>query len=354
MSEALLRLAVVGCGRQMQQNLLPFLQRIRGHEIVVCVDSDLAMAQQVQSSVGAASCADSVEALDLSAVDAAVIAVPPEPSCRLTSFLVRHGVDCFVEKPGGPSTQSLAKLNDVVRRSGRNVQVGFNFRYAETLQRLHGLTEEIRSTPCAVTIDFFSRHPSAPQWGVGSTLEAWIRHNGVHAFDLARWFVPVPVVRLDAHVLSDGTDRFLANIIMRHEDGSLSTLRVGNHTKRFIIGVSVQGVDGSRFTAPSLEQVTLELDAGNPSGMMLHSARNLDHGWARSGFGPELADFLNASRKVMHPAPFRPSVADALAASVLCDWTLDQLVVVPIGFDHVEGAAREIQLQGAATEGPVN
>lgn len=351
MSEVLLRLALIGCGRQMQQNLLPFLQRVRGHEVVVCVDPDLAMAQQVQSSVGTANCADSVEALDLSVVDAAVIAVPPEPSYRLTSFLVRHGVDCFVEKPGGPSTQSLAKLNDVVRRSGRHVQVGFNFRYAETIQRLHGLTEDIRSTPCAVTIDFFSRHPSTPQWGVGNTLEAWIRHNGVHAFDLARLFVPTPVVRLDAHVLPGGTDRFLAHIVMRHGDGSLSTLRVGNHTKRFIIGVSVQSVDGSRFTAPSLEQVTLELEAGTPSGMVLHSTRNLDHGWARSGFGPELADFLNASRQVTQPVPFRPSITDALAASVLCDRALDQLIVAPTGFGHVKDAAREIEFQGAAIEG---
>lgn len=345
MSETLLRLALVGCGRQMQQNLLPFLQRIRGHDIVACVDPDLAMAQQVQSSVGAANCADSVEALDLSVVDAAVIAVPPEPSYRLTNFLVRHGIDCFVEKPGGPSTQLLAKLNDAVQRSGRQVQVGFNFRYAETLQRLHGLTEDIRSTPCGVNVDFFSRHPSAPQWGVGSTLEAWIRHNGVHAFDLARWFVPLPVVRLDAHVLPGEKERFLANIVMRHENGSLSTLRIGNHTKRFIISVSVQGADGSRFTAPSLEQVTLDLDSGTPSGMVLHSTRNLDHGWARSGFGPELADFIEASQQVTQPAPFRPSVADALAASVLCDWTLDQLIAAPTGVGYAKDAVREIELR---------
>lgn len=345
-----LRLALVGCGRQMQQNLLPFLQRVRGHEIVVCVDPNSTRAQEVRSLSGAAGCTDTVEALDLSAVDAAVLAVPPEPSSRLTSFLVSHGIDCFVEKPAGPSTQALARLRDVVRRSGRHVQVGFNFRYAEALRRLHELTKDARSAPCVVTIDFFSRHPAAPQWGVNSTMEAWIRHNSVHAFDLARWFVPAALAKLDAYVLPCGENRFMMNIVMRHEDGSLTTLRVGNHTKSFMIGASVQGVDGSRFTVSSLEQVTLDLDAGTPSGAVLYSTRNLDNGWARSGFGPELADFVGVSRKVAQPAPFQPTVADALAASVLCDWTLDQLIVGSGSYGPVNGADRKREFQGVAAK----
>ncbi|WP_436500957.1 Gfo/Idh/MocA family protein [Actinokineospora sp. HUAS TT18] len=321
------RLALIGCGRQMTQNLVPFLQRAGGHQIVACVDGDLSLATALRARTGAATAVSSVDELDLATVDAAILAVPPEPSYRLTEQLVGNGIDCFVEKPAGHTTAALTDLDRLVRRTGRTVQIGFNFRYAETLQQLHELTKPIRATPSEVTIDFYSRHPSAPQWGVDTTLEAWIRHNGVHAFDLARWFVPAPVVRVDAHTIPCGNDRFQATVTLRHTDGSLSTLRIGNHTKKFIVGVSVQGVDGSRFTAPSLEQVTMELEAGTPSGTVLHSTRNLDHGWGRSGFGPELEAFLAACGPGDSPLPAGPSVADALAASELCDRVVDDLAI---------------------------
>ncbi|MGC5010874.1 Gfo/Idh/MocA family protein [Streptosporangium sp. DT93] len=327
-----LRLALIGCGRQMQQNIFPFLQRIRGHRIVACVDPDLSMAAELRSLIGDVACVDSVDSLDLDTVDGALLAVPPEPSYRLTRQLVERGVDCFVEKPAGPSTTTLQDLDAVVRRSDRHVQVGFNFRYAETLQRLHELSADARRTPCSVTIDFYSRHPSVPQWGVDTTLEAWIRHNGVHALDLARWFTPSPVVGVNAHVIPGDSDRFQVNLVLRHHDGSLTTLRMGNHVKRFIVGVTVQGMDGSRYSAPSLERVTLELSDGVPFGQELHSTRNLDHGWGRSGFGPELEAFVVGCRAkragqghTLSGAQEVPSVADALAASALCDLTMDEL-----------------------------
>ncbi|MFI7417227.1 Gfo/Idh/MocA family protein [Nonomuraea sp. NPDC049684] len=345
----LLRLALVGCGRQMQQNLFPFLQRIRGHQVVACVDPDLSLAADVQSLAGGATCVSSVDELDLEMVDAAVLAVPPEPSYLLVRQLAERGVDCFVEKPAGPSTPALQDLEHVVRRSGRHVQVGFNFRYAETLQRLHELSEGIRATPCSVTIDFYSRHPSAPQWGVDTTLEAWIRHNGVHALDLARWFVPSPVVQVDAHAIASDADRFQINLFLRHHDGSLSTLRMGNHVKRFMVGVTVQGMDGSRYSAPSLERVTLELSDGVPYGQELHATRNLDHGWGRSGFGPELQAFVDAcAQRSAEPQtggrpPVKgvPSVSDALAASALCDRVMAELnTAATNGFGLLTGSVR--------------
>ncbi|MER6831570.1 Gfo/Idh/MocA family oxidoreductase [Streptosporangium sp. NPDC000563] len=335
------RLALVGCGRQMSQNLLPFLQRVRGHRIVACVDPDLSLAKELQQESGAALCADSIEALDLDTVDAAVIAVPPEPSYRLTRRLVEGGVDCFVEKPAGPSTPALQDLHHVVDRSGRNVQVGFNFRYAETLRRLHELSRDARATSCSVTIDFYSRHPSAPQWGVDTTLEAWIRHNGVHALDLARWFTPSPVVQVNAHVIPGEDDRFQVNVFLRHRDGSLSTLRMGNHVKRFLVGVMVQGMDGSRYSAPSLERVTLDLADGLPLGQELYGTKNLDHGWDRSGFGPELEAFVASCGNDAPRAGDTPSIADALAASVLADQVMEEIDRDgKNGLGHLPDAAR--------------
>jgi len=345
-----LRLALVGCGRQMRKNLIPFVQRLPNQRVVACVDMDLACAEQAQAMTGAAICVSSVDDLDLRNVDAAILALPPLESFELTSCLVEQGISCFVEKPAGPSTSALEKLADTVRRSACHVQIGFNFRYTEVLRSLHQLTNEGRSNPSAVTIDFYSRHPSAPQWGVDSTAEAWIRHNGVHPLDLARWFVPAPVTRLDAHTVPCGPDRLMVTVVMQHADQSLTTLRMGNRTKKFMVGVSVQTADGSRFTAPSLEQVTLDVDAGTPAGTILHRTSNLDHGWSRSGFGPELAAFLEAARQPARNASDEPSVADALAASELCDAVVDQLSREPGHFSSPTGMAAGADGNGWRTE----
>ncbi|MDV3458934.1 Gfo/Idh/MocA family oxidoreductase [Sphingomonas sp. HF-S4] len=325
-----IRLALIGCGRQMGQNLVPFLQRLQGHQIVACVDDDLTLAHAMQARTGAARAVARVEELDLGAVDAAILAVPPQPSSALTRYLVERGISCFVEKPAGESTVVLAGLNELVRHSTAQVQVGFNFRYAETLQQLHSLTHRIRATPSTVSINFFSRHPETPQWGVENTVEAWLRQNGVHALDLARWFQPAPISKIDVHAIHRDMNHFFATILLRHTDGSLSVLRVGNHTMKFVVEVSVEGADGSTFTAPSLEQVLLEMDAGTPSRALLHSTRNLDHGWARSGFGPELEAFLAACRSREFGSSDRPSIADALEASKICDQVMEQLNFDPV------------------------
>lgn len=328
-----LRLALIGCGRQMEQNLAPFLQRLSGHRIVACVDPDLELAQRLQARTGAGCAAAAVTDLDLGTIDAAVVAVPPAPSGAITRYLVERGIDCFVEKPAGESTIALESIDELLRDADARVQVGFNFRYAEALQQLHSLTHQTRATPCTLSINFFSRHPEVPQWGVDNTLEAWIRHNGVHAFDLARWFLPAPVAEVSAHTIHRDADHFLATIVIRHADGSLSVLRVGNHTKKFVVEVSVQGADGNVFTAPSLEQVIHEMDLGTPSRALLHTTRNLDHGWARSGFGPELEAFVSACRTPRAQLPALPSISDALAASRLCDRVMEEL-----SFDDVRSA----------------
>ncbi len=326
------RLALIGCGNQMQKNLIPFLQRTsQDYMPVVCVDPDATRATYVQTVTRAYEWKSSIDGVDVSSIDAAIIAVPPQASAELTEALVRQGVHCFVEKPAGPSTDRLRKLAAVLGDTPSNVrvQVGFNFRYAEAIRQLHALTSDVRNSPCAITIEFYSRHPSSPQWGVDTTVESWIRQNGVHAFDLARWLIPSPIARTDEHILvANDPDHFLATLTMHHTNGSLSTLRLGNQTQRFLVSVSVHAADGSVYSAPSLENVVLSRNAGMPSGMQLFGIKNLDHGWARSGFGPELEAFLTACSRGRSTGPY-PTVDDALAGSVLCDKVLAGIQPLP-------------------------
>ncbi|GAA2362906.1 hypothetical protein GCM10009854_48220 [Saccharopolyspora halophila] len=321
-----LRLALIGCGKQMQKNLLPFLQRAsRDHRPVVCVDPDIEQADRVRALSGAPATATSIEDLDADKVDAAIVAVPPQPSAEIAEQLLRQGIHCFVEKPAGPSTPSLHRLSEIAdKTSDVHLQVGFNFRYAAALRQLHDVTVSTREHPCWLQIEFLSRHPSAPQWGVETTVESWIRQNGVHAFDLAQWFNTSPVQRVDGHRLpTTEPDRFLAVIGLHHADGSHSMLRVGNQTQRFHVSAAVHASDGSVYSAPSLESVVLSRDAGMPAGTQLFGQKPLDHGWERSGFGPELEAFMATC--LDRSSPRFPGIIDALAGSQLCDQALSEL-----------------------------
>jgi len=323
-----IRLALIGCGRQMKKNLFPFLRRLPGHEVTACVDPSEPLAKQMQELTGAPLSAPNIEAIDSTLFDAAIIAVPPEPSLHLTEYLVSKDIPCFVEKPAGPSTPALEDMHLKASRGGAHVQVGFNFRFAESVQYLHEVSREPRSQPYTLTVDFYSKYPSTPQWGCDDTTEAWLRHNGVHALDLVQWFAGSQPASVVAHVIPDGEHSFVGVVVLQHENGAISILRMGNKTQKFIIRLSLHCLNGTRYTMPSLERVKLELDQGVPSGGLLFTTRNLDHGWARSGFGPELSHFLERveaqERGVVTEGGY-PSLEDAWKASDLCDRIIESL-----------------------------
>lgn len=319
------RLALIGCGKQMNKNILPFLQRIQGHEIVACVDPQERAGRELQGIAGAGQWLPDVKDLKSGSVDAAILALLPEPSRDVTRHLVKDGVSCFVEKPAGPSTTALREMDQEARQLNAFVQVGFNFRFADAVSHLHQLTVDQRANPVNLTIDFYSKYPSGPQWGCGSAIEAWIRHNGVHAIDMARWFTGSPVTGVTAHVIPTGEHTFLGVLSLRHENSSLSILRVGNQTRKFIIGMGLHCLDGTRYSMPSLERVKLDLDCGAPSGATVFATRNLDHGWGRSGFGPELSSFMKRIGGGADVSADIPTLHDAAEASEICDRVLEKI-----------------------------
>ncbi len=319
------RIALIGCGRHMKKNIVPFLTRINTNRIVACIDQHEVQAVELGEFTGAQFCEKDIRNFDLTNIDAAITALPPEPSFHVANYLIQKGIPCFVEKPAGQSTAALEILCNEIKKYGTYAQVGFNFRYAEAVAKLYELTSDHRKEPNNVTIDFYSKHPSAPQWGCDSTMEAWIRHNGVHAFDMARWLNSTSVTSVKAHLISKDEDGFLISVLLQHENNSVSILRLGNLSSKFIIKVALHALDGSRFLMRSLESIRLDLDKGKPSDALLFNARNLDHGWARSGFGPELKQFIEHDTLIKAKGPNPPNLEDAFRGSQLCDRVLESL-----------------------------
>lgn len=315
------RIALVGCGRHMQNTLAPYLQRLGGHQIVVCVDPIEESARKVQLIIGANCCVKSMVDLEIDCIDAAIIAAPGPQNKEVMHGLMGHNIACFVEKPPADGTDEIAALLSDADSTGTYVQVGFNFRFADAVRSFQSHIAPYRLEPCFAEIDFMSKNPSGPEWNRSDPLEAWLYHNGVHGLDLLRWMLG-DVVSVYAQHVPARNGRFLIVCSLKHTDGSVSIARLGSLTNSLELRAHFVTPDGREYRMPHLGEVILARRDGNVDGTVLYRTGNLDSGWARAGYGPELAHFLKSHRDHQMSSP---SLVDALKASQLCDAVLDSL-----------------------------
>ncbi len=311
----MVRLALIGCGKHMQTTLLPYLMRLEGYEVEVCVDLDEDAVRRVQHMSHAKSWAYQVEDIDINDIDAALIAVPGNKVYSITHYLLHHNIACFVEKPPASTTEEVDDLLRIAHARNIYVQVGFNFRYAEAIDELHSRIIAHAGDPFTVNIEFRSKHPSGPEWGRTDPVEAWVYHNGVHALDLLQWTLG-NVHQVHANIIQTCEGKFVIVALMKHVNGSISTIKMGSLTDKFDLRMEVFTSDAHQFYLPHLGEVILSLRHGKVVGELLYRTSNLDNGWGRAGYGPELRYFLKHYHQCECSSP---SLLDALKASQLCD-----------------------------------
>lgn len=311
----MLKIALVGCGKHMRTTLVPYLHQLDGYEVDVCVDIDENAARTLQRVTHARGIATSIEQVDTSRLDAAVLALPTHAAYLVAYYLIQQRVPCFVEKPPANTTAEIEALSQLADTMGVYVQVGFNFRFAEAVVAFHNYGKDYRDTPCTANIEFRSKHPSGPEWGIDDPVEAWLYHNGVHAIDLLLWTLG-DVRQVDAHILRNAEGKFTIVALIEHENTSVSTVKMGNLTNKFDIRVDLSTPDAGQFSMPHLGEVSMPVRDGKIAGEILYRTSNLDNGWSRAGYGPELQYFLENCR---YSISSFPSLTDALRASRLCD-----------------------------------
>ena len=315
------RIALVGCGRHTKDTLTTYLKRLDGVEFEVCVDLVLDAARAVQTKLNARACTDTVELVDTSKIDLALLALPPKPAFEVAKYFVDRKVPCFVEKPPAASTADIISLEQVAKSASVYVQVGFNFRFADAVNTLHKQLKSGNEGSCILSIDFKSKHPSGPEWGVESEVETWLRHNGIHAFDLIQWFSG-DVTELNTGLFRRNDRKFIVTALAKHANNSISMLRIGNLTDRFDFRMNVHHLNADQVHMPHLGEVILELRNGQLGGEVLYRTRNLDDGWGRAGYGHEL-DYLVGHYHQPH-CQFS-SLQNAIKASQLCDLAVNTL-----------------------------
>ena len=309
------RLALVGCGRHMRNTLVSYLRQLEGYEVEICIDLDETAAMAVQQIVHANSWARDIEEIDSENIDAAIIALPPQAAYQVTSCLIKKRIACFVEKPPASTTDEMKDLMQLAREMEVYVQIGFNFRFAEAISALHTCVRDYSHTTSIANIDFRSKHPSGPEWELTDPVAAWLYHNGIHAIDLMLWTMG-EVHQVNAHITHTDEGKFTIIALLRHANNSISTLKMGTLTDKFDLRAMVYTSDACEFYLPNLGEVVMQRQKGRVGGGVIFNTNNLDNGWRRTGYGPELQYFLDNYQK--HEKNW-PSLIDAMKASQLCD-----------------------------------
>jgi predicted dehydrogenase len=311
----MVKIALVGGGRHMRTTLVPHLARLEGIGVEVCVDTDEETARRLQYMTGARGWAASIEEIDTDSIDAAILALPANAHFHVASYLIDHGIACFVEKPPANTTDEIKVLQQLASAREVNVQVGFNFRFAEAMVAFHTRVAEHRNGPCTAAFEFRSKHPSGPEWGIEDPVAAWLYHNGVHALDLVLWTVG-DAQQVYASIARTREEKFTIVAMIEHSDASVSTLELGTLTDTFDLRANLYTADACRFSLPHLGEAAMLTRNGRTAGEVLYRPGNLDSGWGRAGYGPELIHFLENYSRYREVSP---SLLDALKASELCD-----------------------------------
>lgn len=189
------RIAVVGCGAIASSFHLPVLAPKEGREVsVVLVDPDQERARAVARRFKLSEIASSHEDL-LGELDGAVIATPHNLHVPIGLSLVKHGISILSEKPLATSVAEIQQLEEAASRTGAVIAVNQTRRFIPACREIHRRIQEgelgaIRQ----VRMDEGDRFgwPSATpaMFGARSGGAGVLLDIGVHALDLASWWLP--------------------------------------------------------------------------------------------------------------------------------------------------------------------
>jgi predicted dehydrogenase len=110
-----LQLAIVGCGRIVENNHLPALAKISNASLVWVVDSDVERARAIGRRVGAGWSKDVIQIPD--SIDAALVAVPNHLHVHLCEELLERGIHVLCEKPMAIASVECAGIVKTVERT---------------------------------------------------------------------------------------------------------------------------------------------------------------------------------------------------------------------------------------------
>ena len=177
------RLVLVGCGKHASIILHPALREIPDVEVVACCDLDLERARRAARGFGnVPSYTDLGQMLEAERADAALVVSLPHVQPKLTIACLEAGLHVYCEKPLATTLADAERIAATMRRTDRQVMVGFNKRFNPIYQRVQAIaTSPDFGGPSMLDAKFVGGHRP--------TTSDLLTVGAVHLFDLGRFFM---------------------------------------------------------------------------------------------------------------------------------------------------------------------
>lgn len=199
------RAGVIGCGKMSQVAHLPGYMKCAGVKLAAACDPEpkrLAEARRICRDL--AVYADYREMLAAEDLDVVSVVSPNRFHAAHAIAALEHGAHVLLEKPPVLSMSEITAVRKAIRRTGRQLIVGFSNRFMRGNRRIHKmLADGVIGEPYMIRIRFAHAGPY-PRWaksdwfydpkraGGGALVDM-----GIHAIDQALWQLG-PVRRVQA------------------------------------------------------------------------------------------------------------------------------------------------------------
>lgn len=195
-----MRLALVGCGA-IAEAYVQALARVPALRIAAVVDEQPAARERFASRCNVpAFGAISELARAGMAIDAAIVATPPDTHEVISCALLGAGLHVLCEKPFAPTIAAAERMLAAAQRAGRRLMLASKFRYTNDVTAARQLLDQNCCGDIVLYENVFCSHVDMTRrWnseraksGGGVLID-----NGCHSVDLARYLLG-PIARVQA------------------------------------------------------------------------------------------------------------------------------------------------------------
>jgi predicted dehydrogenase len=307
--------ALIGAGNLARWAHLPAVQKAGNVQIRAIHSANGVRGKSYAVRFGAAYTAtDYQQILEDRSVDAVLITSRNQQHAAQALAALEAGKHVFVEKPMALTVEECRALEQAVAKSGKQLMVGFNRRFAPFYLPLKQHLAR-RNSPAVVQCRINSPGISGSYWMADPKIGGAILGEACHFVDLMYWMLDAEPVSVFAYSLPTGKQDPIGENNMaacfQFADGSVGTLTYctvgsktsgGERVEAYAQGIGIVTEDFKRLTTKT----------------SLRSSRS--KWFAEKGYDAQMRNFLDAIRKGEPPAV---TVRDGSRATVGCLRMLD-------------------------------
>lgn len=195
----LLRLALIGCGRVVEQCHLPALRALDGIEVMAIADTNAASLNTIADKFGVSQrCTDYRAILADRNVDVVAVCTPPHLHPEMALAVLEAGKHLFLEKPVALTLGDADRIADRIAGATTKAMTGFNLRWHRLVREVKTIVASGRiGSPITVhtvftsATDFQAQHSN---WRSRDDLGGGVLFDlGIHHFDLWRFLMQCEV-----------------------------------------------------------------------------------------------------------------------------------------------------------------